>query len=248
MFFPKLRRHAKWMFLALAIAFGLGFVGFGVGAGGIGIGDVIHDAAGGGGGPSVSKAEKRVLDNPKDAQAYRDLATAQQADGDTDGAIDSLQFYTSLRPKDVDVLREVASLYLSKASAAQERAQIYQARSDYFAPGSVRGTIYQLGGTSLDPDPITSAVTSGYEDQISQASSEIQTATAQAVDAYKKIAAARPKDPAVQLEVAQAAQSAGDAATTIAAYEKFLKLAPDDPTAPEVRRLLEQLRRFTSSG
>ena len=30
MFFPRLRRHAKWMFLFLALAFGLGFVGFGV--------------------------------------------------------------------------------------------------------------------------------------------------------------------------------------------------------------------------
>ena len=31
MFFPKLRRKAKWVFLLLAIAFGLGFVAFGVG-------------------------------------------------------------------------------------------------------------------------------------------------------------------------------------------------------------------------
>src|SRR6185503_15551244 len=86
MFFPRLRRHAKWMFLFLALVFALGFVGFGVGAGGIGFGDVIRNA-GGGGGPSVSDAEKRVLDNPKDAQAFKDLSTAQQAAGNTDGAI-----------------------------------------------------------------------------------------------------------------------------------------------------------------
>ena len=29
MFFPKLRRRAKWVFLLLAIAFGVGFVAFG---------------------------------------------------------------------------------------------------------------------------------------------------------------------------------------------------------------------------
>ena len=52
---------------------------------------------------------------------------------------------------------------------------------------------------------------------------------------YRRIAAAAPKDPTVQLELAQAAQSANDTATAIAAYEAFLKLAPDDPTAPEVR-------------
>ena len=36
MFFPRLRRHAKWMFVFLALVFGLGFVVFGVGAGGTG--------------------------------------------------------------------------------------------------------------------------------------------------------------------------------------------------------------------
>ena len=100
MFFPRLRRHAKWMFLFLALVFGLGFVGFGVGAGGIGFGDVIRDAAGGGGQPSVSDAEKRVLDNPKDAQGVPDLSTAQQAAGNTDGAIEALQSYIAAPPEE----------------------------------------------------------------------------------------------------------------------------------------------------
>ena len=37
-------------------------------------------------------------------------------------------------------------------------------------------------------------------------------------------------------------------ATTIAAYKAFLKLAPDDPTAPEVRRILKQIQRFAQTG
>jgi tetratricopeptide (TPR) repeat protein len=247
MFFPRLRRHAKWMFLFLALAFGLGFVGFGVGAGGVGFGDIIRDAAGGGA-PSVSDAEQKVLDNPKDPQAFRDLATAQQAAGNTDDAIEALEGYVSLRPKDTDALRELASLYLSKASAAQQRAQIYQVRSDYLAPGAIRDTIFQIGGSPLEPDPITNAVSSSYDGQISAASSEAQTASAQAVDAYRKITEAQPKDPSVQLELAQAAQAAGDVATTVAAYEAFLRLAPDDPTAPEVRRILKQLKQYGQNG
>jgi tetratricopeptide (TPR) repeat protein len=240
MFFPRLRRHAKWMFLFLALAFALGFVGFGVGAGGIGFGDIIKGS--GGGGPSVSKAQQRVLDNPKDAQAYRDLATAQQAHGDVDGAIQSLQSYNALRPRDTDALRELASLYLSKTSAAQQQLQILQFRAAYLAPGSIRSTIFALNGTPLAEDPITSAVSSSYQQEISTASSDLQTNSAAAVDAYKKITQIRPKDPAVQLELAQAAQSAGDTATTIAAYRAFLRLAPKDPTAPEVRRILKQLQ------
>src|SRR6476619_6370578 len=111
MFFPRLRRHAKWMFLFLALVFALGFVGFGVGAGGIGFGDVIRDAAGGGGTPSISDAEKRTFENPKDAQAFRDLATAQQAAGNTDDAIEALQSFVALRPRNTDALRELAALY-----------------------------------------------------------------------------------------------------------------------------------------
>ena len=130
MFFPRLRRHAKWMFLFLALAFGLGFVGFGVGAGGIGIGDAFRDAAGGTGVPSISDSEQKVLDNPKDAQAFKDLSTAYQAEGDIDEAVEAMQSYIALKPKDTDALRELAALYLQKASTAQERAQIYQVRSD----------------------------------------------------------------------------------------------------------------------
>jgi tetratricopeptide (TPR) repeat protein len=244
MFFPRLRRHAKWMFLFLALAFALGFVGFGVGAGGIGIGDAFRDAAGGEGVPSIEDAEQRVLDNPKDAQAFKDLATAQQAEGNTDEAIEALQSYIALKPRDTDGLRELAALYLEQASEAQQRAQIYQVRSDYLAPGSIRDTIFQLGGSPLSPDPITNAVSTSYDSEISAAASEIQAASAQAVAQYKRIAELQPNDPTVQLELADAAQSANDITTVIAAYEAFLRLAPDDPTAPQVRRILKQYKQF----
>ena len=248
MFFPRLRRHAKWMFLFLALVFALGFVGFGVGAGGIGFGDVIRDAAGGGGTPSISDAEKRTFENPKDAQAFRDLATAQQAAGNTDDAVEALLSYVALRPKNTDALRELAALYLQKASAAQERAQIFQARSDFLAPGAIRDTIFQIGGAPLPADPITNAVSTSYDREISAAVSELQSSSAQAVEMYRRITQIQPNDPSVQLELAQAAQSANDVATTIAAYKAFLKLAPDDPTAPEVRRLLKQLAQYGGSG
>jgi cytochrome c-type biogenesis protein CcmH/NrfG len=86
-------------------------------------------------------------------------------------------------------------------------------------------------------------VSSSFQQDISAAATELQTSQTQAVDAYKRITQIRPKDPAVQLELAQAAAAAGDAATTIAAYKAFLRLAPQDPTAPEVRRILKQLQK-----
>lgn len=247
MFFPRLRRHAKWMFLLLAIAFALGFVGFGVGSGGIGFGDVLRGSSGSGV-PSVSAAQKKVDENPKDPQAFRDLANAYQAKGDTSGAIDALESYSTLRPKNTDVLRELAGLYLTKATDAQQRAQILQYRQQFLAPGAMLASAFQIGDKVFNPDPITNAISSGYDDQISAAYGEVQNASSKAVDAYKRIVAVKPKDPSIRLELGQAAQTANDKATAIAAYEAFLKLAPNDPTVPEVKRLLKQLRASTSTG
>jgi tetratricopeptide (TPR) repeat protein len=249
MFFPRLRRHAKWMFLFLAVAFALGFVGFGVGAGGIGIGDVFRGTAGGSGVPSISESETRIAENPRDAQAFRDLATAHQSEGNTAQAIRALESFIALRPRNVDALRELAGLYLAQAQEAQQRAQAADLRAAYLAPGANIAGAISLGGRPLDPDPITSALSTQLEQEIQIAASEAQQASAQAVATYKKMTAALPKDPNVQLELAQAAQGAGDVATAISAYERFLELAPDDPTAVEVRRILKFLRaQSTSTG
>ena len=75
MFFTRLRGHAKWMFVFLALVFGVGFVGFGIGANqNASIGDLLR----GGGGTSAataspsSDAREQVKKNPKSAQAQRD--------------------------------------------------------------------------------------------------------------------------------------------------------------------------------
>ena len=75
-----------------------------------------------------------------------------------------------------------------------------------------------------------------------------QAAASAAVDAYKQLAALSPKDPNVQLELAQAAQQAGDSATAILAFETFLKLAPDDPNAPIVKAQLKQLKQTSAAS
>ena len=68
MFFPRLRRHAKWMFVFLAIALGGGFVIFGVGAGGTGVGDIFRGNGGTSGVPSISKAREQTEKTPKNAR------------------------------------------------------------------------------------------------------------------------------------------------------------------------------------
>jgi tetratricopeptide (TPR) repeat protein len=242
MFFPKLRRNAKGMFLFLAIVFGLGFVGFGVGAGGVGIGDVFRGTAGPSGVPSISDSEKRVSENPRDAAAFRDLATAHQAAGNTEEAIEALESFVSLKPKNAAALVDLASLYLVKVDEAQQRANIANIRAAYLAPGAAVAGATQLGGSPLDPDPISGAVDGQLSQIVQTELGEAQSAAAQAVDAYKRRAAIEPGNALFQLELAQTAESAGDVTTAVAAYEKFLDLEPDDPNAVDVERRLKQLR------
>src|SRR5215212_10648066 len=80
MFFPRLRRSAKWVFLALAIVFAAGFTIFGVGSGSGfgGLSELWNNNNNSTTKSSVSEkaARKRIQQNPNDVQAYRDLAEA----------------------------------------------------------------------------------------------------------------------------------------------------------------------------
>ena len=134
MFFPRLRRHAKWMFVFLALVFALGFVVFGVGAGGTGIGDIFRDQGGTSSGESVSDARKQAADHPKDPQAWLELSTALQTEGDTAGAIDALNRAIALKPKSPDAYRELAGLHLTRATEYQQQLQQTQITAAFRAP------------------------------------------------------------------------------------------------------------------
>lgn len=248
MFFPRLRRHAKWMFVFLALVFAVGFVGFGVGAGGTGIGDILRNNGGSSGLPSVSEATKKTEKSPGDAQAWRDLSTALQTDGRTEEAIAALRRYTALKPKDADGLRELAGLYLSLATAKQNEAQAVQLQASFAgASQSFPGSL-TVNGQSIVDDEIGKAVNAQASTQLNSLVAALNTAAANAVSTYKEVAALKPNDPNVQLELASTAEQARDATTAIAAYERFLQLAPDDPNAPIVKTQLKQLRKQVSGS
>src|SRR5215218_5953497 len=83
MFFPRLRRQAKWVFVFLALVFGVGFVAFGVGSGSTGIGDILQGNFGGGGASTssrISDKQKAIARNPMDIGLYLDLAGIYQQD------------------------------------------------------------------------------------------------------------------------------------------------------------------------
>lgn len=245
MFFTRLRRHAKWMFVFLALVFGVGFVGFGIGANqNASIGDLLR---GGGGATSnslsVSEAREQLQKSPKSAQAQRNLATALQADGQSDEAITYLTRYVDQRPKDQDALRELAGLHLSRAIAKAQEAQAVQARASYLTFGSTFGGSLELGqGQTLGPDAIDKAITTQLSEAMNKAYAAAQLSFQSAERTYDKLVLAAPNDPNVQLELAQAAQQSGNYAKAIAAYQRFLQLAPDDPSASIVKQQIAQLK------
>ena len=245
MFFTRLRRHAKWMFVLLALVFGLGFVIFGIGSDqGTGIGDILRDQGGANpSGLSASEARERVEQQPRSTEAQYDLAVALQEEGETQEAIAVLEKLVDQDPRHEDALRDLAGLHLARAGSLSQTAQAAQIRAAFLAPGAQLTTPLELGesGATLS-DPITDAVTSQASSAVGDAYTRAQQEYVAAVEAYEKLAAARPSDPNVQLELAQAAQQSGDVTKAIAAYEQFLELAPDDPSAEIVREQVKQLK------
>src|SRR2546423_11308458 len=118
LFFMRLRRPAKFAYVLLAVLFAVTFAFVGVGSGTSGLEDLSTNLNlfGHHGGTSVSSALKETKEHPNSAKAYRDLATAYEADQKTDAAIGALQQYARLKPKDVKAWTELAGLQLSLAS------------------------------------------------------------------------------------------------------------------------------------
>jgi Flp pilus assembly protein TadD len=254
MFFPKLRTHAKWVFVLLAIVFMASFVFLGVGSGSSGLGDLLQGnwsdlfSSNSGSSAQVTKDRKRIDANPKDYAAYKDLASALAADDKLDEAITTLQQLKSLQPKDVDGLSQLAALYLRKADVARTEALAVQAEAaTVVSPSTFTPAAGDLGKAYQSMSgPIVSAVQTKVNEQLSAAYSKVTSAYSLAVTAYQDVAKASPNDPSVQFALAQTAEQASDTKTAIAAYKRFLKLAPEDPTAPAIRQRLKQLKQQPS--
>jgi Flp pilus assembly protein TadD len=236
------------MFVALAIVFSISFVAFGVGSGSTGISDIFNNGLsifGGGSssGTSISKAQKAIVKHPKQAQGYRDLATALETKNRNDEAILALESYTRLKPKDSAALSELAGLYLRQVDAARTAAQVAQAAASPVTGGGLFGPASTSKlGQALANDPIVQAVGAKSGQIVSDQYTKAQTAGANAIRTYKRLVKAAPDDSSVQLELAQAAEGVGNIAVAITAYRQFLKLAPDDPSATAVKQRIKQLQ------
>jgi tetratricopeptide (TPR) repeat protein len=250
MFFPRLRRQAKWMFVFLALVFGLGFVIFGVGSNlpsGLGdiLQDVTHDSA-----PSVGDARDRVRDNPRDPAAQLALSEALQQNERPDEAIAPLEAYLRLRPRDEEALRELAGLYSAKANRLNDETNAVVIE---FQNASVNQLVQprlpgQAGQAFFQGGQIEQSVATEVSQRYTKLLQDTQAAARNAQRSYGRLARLDPRDPQVQLLLASSAEQAGNNAAAIAAFERFLKLAPEDSTVPQVRRAIRELKSQENSG
>jgi tetratricopeptide (TPR) repeat protein len=247
LFFARLRHHAKWVFLLLALVFAVGFVIFGVGSGSTGISDALQGFfnSNSSSSSSASSLRKKAEQHPQQAKPWHDLATKLEADGKLDDAIVALKRYTALKPKNQTVLEELAGVYQRRAVEFQHVYTDAQTRSQILAPNSpfqpVSTSALGKAMASLT-NPIQSAVTGQISTLTSTAYTKIIRLESDAVGVYQKLAKLSPGDAVTQLRLAQVAQGAGNSTVAITAYTRFLKLAPDDPLAPSARKVLKQLK------
>jgi uncharacterized protein (TIGR02996 family) len=251
MFFPKLRRRAKWVFLLLAIAFAIGFVAFGVGTGvgGTSIGDILREVIGQQNSTSnVADAQKKALANPDDADAQLAYANALQEHGQLQQAVAALQNYTALKPKDADALRQLANLWGSLAAKARQDYDAAQADAQQVSAVETFATPSSDFLKQVEQNTIAQELAAEANARAGRAQARAQNAASQQERVYEQLTLLVPDDPSLFLSLGIAAQQANDAKSAIAAYKQFLVLAPSDPSAPQVKQQIKLLEQSLKSS
>jgi tetratricopeptide (TPR) repeat protein len=249
LFFVRLRRRQKWLFVVLAIIFALGFVGLGVGSGnGGGLQQLYNSILGGGGGSSISKAQDEIKSNP--AKGYRDLATAYETNGSPGQAIKALTSYLAIKKNDAASWAELGGLELSRGSAYASQYQSAQQTAqaaDPSAPFLPGGTL----GAAVGQNPAYANASQQAAARTSALYQKAITAYGNAVKNYQTASKLKPRSTVYLQELATAAQNAGNNAVAGHALLRYLKLYPNAPQAAQIRKQAQALLKGTpavSSG
>lgn len=258
MFFMRLRRHAKIVFLLLAVLFALSFTLLGVGTGGS-FGDIIRSILDTRTTNPVNTLIDATKKNPKSAVAWYNLGEHYQGEViNTDTAsitkyaplaVDALNRYVklskNLKPR-ASALQLVG--YLEGEIASVRQTAVQTAIADYQQASGALGLNSSFFNTALGEDPLVAPAVNVAEGEYSQAQkSYLQAAKASEV-AYKQWKSVVAKvDPSqtsyAELNLGMAAQSAGDTATAIANYKAFLKLVPHGVESTRVRQAMAALEK-----
>ena len=251
LFFSRLRRHAKVVYVLLAVIFAGGFVFLGVGSGSGGIGDLLQGNFFGNGGSStssqISDKQEAIRQHPRDVNLYLDLAGLYQTDNKESQALAALQNAQKVAPRNVDLMNRIAGIYSAQAAREADRYNtLLTAYGQNAASPPGVDTSTELG-QAITSDPYTQ----GLQRQLNEAYTKVTGSYTKAESVYRQAATAAKGtsgEPTALLQWASAATSANDVNGAITAYERFLKVAPDDTNAPTVRQTLAQLKASVRSA
>ncbi|MHB8060974.1 MAG: tetratricopeptide repeat protein [Gaiellaceae bacterium] len=248
MFFMRLRRGAKWAMVVVMLAFAFSFLFAGVGSGGSG-GDIIQELLGMRGGDPVKSAEKDVAKRPHDAKALSSLALAYDGKGRRGDAINTYEKYLKIKPKDTSALSQLARLQNEVTSLRWARYERLQSRVQVVSGPFGSDPLQTLAG----PDTLLGAYSSMLAAEVGSAYNSYTTAAKGWESSLKRYAQAVPKtDPFrranIELQIGDAASSAGDYSAAIKSYQTFLSLTPKDSRVPQVKKVIAQLRKISKSG
>jgi tetratricopeptide (TPR) repeat protein len=254
LFFSRLRRHAKVIYVLLAVVFAAGFVLLGVGSGSGGVADVLsnlfHGSTGSSVGSQIKSDQKKIAAHPRNTEPYLDLATLYQQQQDQAAATATLESALKVKPKDIDVLSRLASIYQSQAETTRNAAadaQAALAAANTAPPGvDVNSNL----GQAFTADPLSQTLKAKATD----AFTKVGTAFTKAESSYKRLAAAASgtsEEANAQLQLASIAkdtlQVTGQpehARLAIAAYRRYLKLEPQGVQATLAKQTIAQLQAF----
>jgi len=245
LFFSRLRHHAKVVYVLLAVVFIFSFVLLGVGSGSNGISDALQNFFGSNTGSSVSSQiddkQQAVERSPKDVSLYLDLAGLYQSDNQEAKALVTLRKAQKVAPKNLDVLTRIASIYGAQAGREGDNYRnVLAGYSQNVTTPPGLDTNSQIG-QALTSDPYSQAL----QTQLNTAYTKVTSAYQKVAAVYKhaaQIAKGTSEEPNALLQWASASQSANDYGSAITAYQRFLKVAPDNPNAAAVRQTLSQLQ------
>jgi tetratricopeptide (TPR) repeat protein len=254
LFFSRLRRHTKPVYILLALVFAAGFVVLGVGSGSTGIGDILSQLFHGSTGSSVSSQikddQKKIQAHPGDTAVYLDLANLYQQKQDPAQATATLEAALKVKPKNLDVLTRLASTYQSQADAVRNTASDAQnalAAENATPPGLDVNSNF---GQAFTADPLSQALKSKATEEFTK----LGTALTKAESAYQRLATAArgtSQEANAQLQLASIAkdtlQVSGqpkDALIALAAYKRYLKLQPTGVQATLAKQTIQQLQAF----
>jgi tetratricopeptide (TPR) repeat protein len=247
MFFTRLRRQAKWMFVFLALVFAIGFVGFGIGGSGTGgFADFLQNPGGSASGPSVGSAQDKIDDG--NLAAYKELAEAYRAEGKQEEAITAGESYVRARPSDHEFMRSLATDYEGKAARERDEAALIQEELS-----SATGTTFAIQpdstlGRALGMGRIDRELTADANQKLTELYGSIESSYSRATELYQRVARVERDDVLLQMLLAQAAYQSRKNGIAIKAYQRVCKLAPGSVDCTQAKDAILQLRTQAVSG